>query len=278
MKNNILKSLLAIATVFVMTGCGGSSSPVDDVLIALGDPIDGSDPVNDVPISLPDSIDGPAEETVTLGTENISPEVQEIIDGPVSKISQELINTLAYMGNEERLAYDVYNALYNKYGKKTFTNIAKNENNENNGIKGEYQHITLVQELIQKYKLSDDVNFTNVEVPLGYMNTAIEDMVPGKYDVAAIQNLYDALIAMATSETEALKVGCRVEVIDIMDLDHDIVLAEAEDAADIIEVFKILRAGSYNHYWAFDGALEEGCCPTALEILGGTTCPDYPQK
>ena len=260
MKNNILKSLLAIGTVFVMVGCGGgSSSPVNDVSMDLGDPIDGSVPV---------------EETLTLGTETISPDVQEVIDGPVSKISQELINTLSYMGNEERLAYDVYNALYDKYGKKTFTNIA---------TKGEYQHITLVQELIQKYKLSDDVNFTNVEEPLGYMNTAIEDMEPGVYDVSEIQGLYDKLMALATDETEALKVGCMIEVIDIMDLDHDIVLAEAEDAADIIEVFKILRAGSYNHYWAFDGALESqgGCCPTALEILGGTECPttdDYPKS
>ncbi len=256
MKNNILKSLLAIGTIFVMTGCGGESSS----------------PVNDVPITLEDPIDGSVEETVTLGTETISPDIQAIIDGPVSKISQELANTLAYMGNEERLAYDVYNALYVKYGKKTFTNIA---------TKGEYQHVSLVQELIQKYKLSDDVNFTNVDLPvLSYMNTPIEDMVPGVYDVSAIQGLYDDLMAMATDETEALKVGCRIEVIDIIDLDHDIALAEAEDAADIIEVFKVLRAGSYNHYWAFDGALQSqgGCCAVALEILGGTTCPDYPQK
>jgi len=262
-KNNILKSLVVIGTVFVMIGCGGGSSPVSDVSMDLGNPLDGS-AVETVTSDVPT--------TNTLGTENISPDIQEVIDGPVSKISQELTNTLSHMGNEERLAYDVYNALYLKYGKKTFTNIA---------TKGEYQHITLVQELIQKYKLSDDVNFTNVDLPaLGYMNTAIEDMIPGVYDVSTIQDLYDDLMAMATDETEALRVGCRIEVIDIMDLDHDIVLAEAEDAADIIEVFKILRAGSYNHYWAFDRALQGqgGCCPVALEILGGTVCPDYPQK
>jgi len=261
-KNNILKSLVVIGTVFVMTGCGGGSSPVSDVSMDLGDPL---------VESAVETVTSDVPTTNTLGTENISPDIQEVIDGPVSKISQELTNTLSYMGNEERLAYDVYNALYAKYGKKTFTNIA---------TKGEYQHITLVQELIQKYKLSDNVNFTNVEEPLGYMNTAIEDMEPGKYDVSEIQDLYDELMDLAKDETEALKVGCMIEVIDIMDLDHDIVLAEAEDAADIIEVFKILRAGSYNHYWAFDGALQGqgGCCPVALEILGGTVCPDYPKK
>ena len=109
MKNNILKSVLAMGTVFVMTGCGGgSTSPVDDVAVSAEETV-----VSDVPTA------------VTLGTETISPEIQEIIDGPVSKISQELINTLAYMGNEERLAYDVYNALYKIYNKQTFTNPNK---------------------------------------------------------------------------------------------------------------------------------------------------------
>ena len=178
------------------------------------------------------------------------------------------------MGNEERLAYDVYNALDGQYPTiKQFKNIATN---------GEYPHITAVQALIQKYKLSDDVNFTNIDLPaLGYMNTAIEDMQAGTYDISAIQELYDNLVLQgSTSETEALKVGCIIEVVDIIDLDHDIKLAEDANATDIVTVFNFLRNGSYNHYWAFDGALknEGGCCPTALEILGGTVCPDYPQK
>ena len=40
------------------------------------------------------------------------------------ELSEELVNTLSYMGNEERLAYDVYNRLYQEWGIKTFTNIA----------------------------------------------------------------------------------------------------------------------------------------------------------
>ncbi len=204
-------------------------------------------------------------------------ETSEIpIDGEarISILSQELTNTLAYMGNEERLAYDVYNALDEQYPDvKQFKNIATN---------GEYQHITLVQELIQKYKLNDDVDFTNVDLaPLGYMNTPIEEMQAGIYDISTIQELYDNLVLQgSTSEIEALKVGCIIEVVDIIDLNTDIKLAEDENATDIVDVFKTLRSGSYNHYWAFDGALknEGGCCPTALEILGGTVCPDYPQK
>ncbi len=202
------------------------------------------------------------EPVVTEGTET-------------SGLSEELINTLSYMGNEERLAYDIYNAFYKEYNTTVFNNIATN---------GEYQHITLVQELIQKYKLDDNVDFTNVDLdPLGYINTAIEDMQAGTYDISDIQELYDSLIEQGSSEIEALKVGCIVEVVDINDLDRDIILAESENATDIVAVFNTLRNGSYNHYWSFDAALKQrkeldGCCPMALS-LGHIDCPtieDYP--
>ena len=156
------------------------------------------------------------------------------------------------MGNEERLAYDVYNALDEQYPTiKQFKNIATN---------GEYQHITAVQALIQKYKLSDDVNFTNIDLPaLGYMNTAIEDMQAGTYDISAIQELYDNLVLQgSTSEIEALKVGCIIEVVDIIDLDHDIKEAEESNAIRCFGVYSIyLRNGSYKHYQQFDQGLKD---------------------
>ncbi len=237
MKNSVLKSLLVSGVVLSVIGCGGGSS-------------------------------------VSGEESDLQVDVETAIDSPASKLSQELIDTLSYMGNEERLAYDVYNAFYEKYGTNVFTEIA---------TKGEYQHITLVQELIQKYKLSDDVNFTNVVDPLGYQNTPIEEMDAGTYDIPAIQNLYSFLMGLATDEIEALKVGCIIEVVDVNDLDHDIALAEAEGAVDIVDVFKILRAGSYNHYWSFDKGLKnkdvpDGCC--SLGIIDGVdyckTEEEYP--
>lgn len=233
MKNSLLKSVLVSGLVLSIMGCGGGSSSMVEISA-------------------------------------IPTEVEIALDAPVSKLSQELTDTLAYMGNEERLAYDVYNALYEKYGTQQFTKIATN---------GEYQHITVVQELIQKYKLSDDVNFTNIDLPaLGYIHTPIEEMDAGKYDIAAIQNLYDDLVAQgSTSEIDALKVGCIIEVVDVNDLSRDIALAESEDAKDIVTVFSFLRDGSYNHYWSFDQGLKnqgiaEGCCS-----LGSEYChPEYP--
>jgi len=240
MKRNLVKNLWVVSAVLSMVGCGGgSSSGVEEIV------------TSDLPV-----------------------EIVDTIDSPKSKLSQDLMNTLAYMGNEERLAYDVYNALYEQYGTEQFTKIATN---------GEYKHITAVQELIQKYKLSDDVNFTNIDLPtLGYMNTNIEDMEAGTYDIAAIQKLYDDLVAQGSaSEIDALKVGCIIEVVDVNDLNRDIALAESEGATDIVTVFNFLRDGSYKHYWAFDKGLKnkgivEGCCSLGM-IEGVDYCqPDYP--
>jgi len=203
--------------------------------------------------------------------EEIPNNVQVAIDSPTSILSEALANTLSYMGNEERLAYDVYNRLYVEWGTKQFTNIAQ---------KSEIKHIQAVQQLVQKYNIDDDMDFTNIDLPaLGYMHTPVDSMEAGTYDIAKIQRLYDDLISSGVaSEVEALKVGCRVEVVDVTDLDAYITLAEQSSASDVVEVFNYLRDGSYNHYWAFDKGLKkkgitEGCC-TWMELCH----LEYPQN
>lgn len=212
---------------------------------------------------------------VSCGGGSSSSEVEDVVtDVSISKLSEELVNTLSYMGNEERLAYDVYNALSIEYPDSgPLKNISDSE----------YEHITAVQQLIQKYKLSDDINFTNIDLPaLGYMNTAIEDMQAGTYDIAEIQKLYDDLVAQgSTSEIDALKVGCIIEVVDVNDLNDYIDLAQTSNAPDIEEVFTSLRAGSYNHYWSFYKGLEKkgisnGCCSLGEEYC--KTEEEYPQS
>jgi len=246
MKKIILKGTLALGSVMLIVGCGSTGG-------GSGGGNSGDTTSNDLPS-----------------------EVQAAIDAPTSTLSQELTNTLAYMGNEERLAYDVYNRLYTEWGTKQFTNIA---------TKSEYKHISAVQDLVQKYKISDNVDFTNVDLPtLGYMTTAVEDMNAGTYDISEIQKLYDSLVSQgSTSEIEALKVGCIIEVVDVNDLDRDIEVAEKENATDIVTVFNFLRDGSYNHYWAFDKGLKkegvsDGCCSLG-SIDGINYChPEYPKK
>jgi len=223
-----------------------------------------------------DKDDAHGEEGMESNATALPAEIQSAIDMPASTLSQELADTLAYMGNEERLAYDVYNALYGKWGTKQFTNIA---------TKSEVKHIQAVQALVQKYKESADINFTNVDKDeLGYKDTSVEEMNAGTYDISKIQDLYTMLVEKGnTSEEDALKVGCMIEVIDVNDLNEYIDMAEKSNAEDIKTVFTFLRDGSYSHYWTFDKGLKkngvsEGCCSVGT-VDGVDYCqPEYPQK
>ena len=197
--------------------------------------------------------------------------VQSAIDGTSYLLSDEVRDTLAYMGNEERLAHDIYNRLYETYPIQQFTTIA---------YQAERNHIDVVQQLVQKYQLDDTTVFSNVDLaPLGYRDTSLSDMEAGVYDISEIQALYDTLLESGlTSRVEALKVGCSVEVKDVTDLDGYIERAYNEGNYDIWEVYSYLRDGSYNHYWAFSDGLisegiEEGCC------YWSTLCHrEYPQN
>ncbi|OPX54204.1 hypothetical protein SAMN02745127_03136 [Oceanospirillum multiglobuliferum] len=211
----------------------------------------------------------------TSNTSLLPKDVQSAIDGEKSTLTQELKNTLSFMGNEERLAYDVYNALYQQFPN---INQLKNISTES-----EYKHISAVQLLVRKY-IYDENDFTNLDAsPLGYKDTNISVMQAGVYDIKSIQVLYDELYAKGiNSEQDALEVGCMVEVTDINDLNEKIEIAKNSSAKDIEAVFNFLREGSYNHYWAFDNGLknkgiENGCCSLGT-IDGVNYCHnEYPK-
>jgi len=203
--------------------------------------------------------------------------VFDINNYPVTEnISQELKDALSHMGNEERLAYDVYMNLYNYHATNNSVEIQQLYNIAD---RSEKTHVGIVQSVVQRYNLDAD-DLTNVETPLADNTIAFEDLPSGQYDIPAIQELYDALYEKGIlSQQDALEVGCMVEVTDINDLDEYIAIAEESDATDVVEAFKVLRSGSYNHYWAFDKGLknlgiEEGCCS-----LGDEWChSEYPQN
>ncbi len=199
---------------------------------------------------------------------------------PVTEnLTQSLKDEIAFMGNEERLAYDVYTYLYNYHlansetAIKQLTNIA---------TRSETKHIATVRDLVKRYNLTAD-DLTNLDTdnaPVAGPNTAQESLPAGVYDIEHIQELYNSLIEKGTqSVQDALEVGCMVEVTDINDLDPKVADANASGAVDIQAAFEFLRKGSYNHYWAFDKGLknmgvEDGCCS-----LGDEWChPEYPQN
>lgn len=185
-----------------------------------------------------------------------------------STLDSETKYALAHMWNEEKLAYDIYLALYKLYpDTKQFYNIA---------TKSEVKHISAVEDLVKRY----DINITNLgDYTIDYSEAELRALKAGEFAVPKIQTLYDQLYAQGKiSKIEALGVGCMVEVVDVDDLDEFIKLSS--DANDLIATFEYLKKGSFNHYWAFDKGLKnsgvsDGCCS-----LGSSYCKtqdEYPK-
>ncbi len=213
---------------------------------------------------------GQGEHTGSMGTFDLS-------QYPTSTLTQDVKDALAFMGNEERLAYDVYMNLYNYYAEqgneiRQFQNIAQ---------RSEIKHVGIVQDLVRRYNLGA-ADVTNVENPVADNSVAFENMPMGQYDVPAIQELYDTLYAKGTqSVQDALEVGCMVEVTDVDDLDRWIAKAEEANATDVLAGFEILRNGSYNHYWAFDKGLKNMGVTEGCGVLGekyAKTEAEYPKN
>ncbi len=146
---------------------------------------------------------------------------------PASDLSDVEAASLLYMREEEKLARDVYNALYAVWGQPTFQNIASSEQ----------AHMDEIKLLLDRYGLSDPA------------------LAPGQFTDASLQTLYNQLVAQgSTSLADALKVGAVIEEIDILDLQTRVAQT---DNADIQLVFNNLMNGSYNHLKAFTGALTQ---------------------
>jgi hypothetical protein len=148
------------------------------------------------------------------------------LDLPAGELSAEEAASLLYMREEEKLARDVYNALYAAWGQTTFSNIAASEQ----------AHMDEVKLLLDRYGLADP---------------ALE---PGSFSDPNLAALYERLVAQGSlSLPDALKVGAAIEEIDILDLQER--LAQT-DNADIQQVYNNLMRGSYNHLNAFVNALQ----------------------
>jgi len=165
---------------------------------------------------------------------NVDQQINELVtafDLAASTLSPQLQADLLFMWEEERLARDVYNAMYAKWGSKIFTNIATN---------GEQTHINSVKSMIDKYEISTT----------GYTQPAIV----GVFVNQDLQRLYDILIAKGNkSLIDAYEVGQLIEITDIEDLDKR--LLPTDLPADIRTVYEGLRKGSESHLAAFNKQL-----------------------
>ena len=126
------------------------------------------------------------------------------------------------MREEEKLARDVYRALYDMWSNQVFYNISLSEQKHTDAVLG----------LIVKYGLTDPVS-----------------EFEGVFNDQHLQDLYDLLMEMGDDgELEALQVGVLIEVTDITDIEE---CMKHTDKADILNVYGNLLAGSENHLDTF---------------------------
>ena len=151
----------------------------------------------------------------------------ELISAEVgSDLSQAEIDGLMFMREEEKLARDVYLALYEYWNISIFNNIANSEST----------HMEAVLTSLKKYDLTDPASNKR-----------------GEFVNSDLQKLYDQLVVEGKKSREsAFTVGAKIEDLDIRDLELNI---NATSNSDILIVYESLQRGSRNHLRALNRQL-----------------------
>jgi hypothetical protein len=193
MKHIILPSLVAL----VLTGC--STGNIEKPMATL------PQTESEYTVSTADMLSPTMADTLATGD-----------------ISEQERNSLIRMREEEKLAHDIYIALYQKWEKQIFSNIAASETT----------HTEAVLWLLDKYGIPDPAKTQ-----------------AGVFTSPALQKLYDTLVAKwNTSLRDALIVWATIEDLDIYDLNSQM---KDVDNVDIATVYARLKSGSENHMRAF---------------------------
>jgi len=138
---------------------------------------------------------------------------------------------LGFMREEEKVARDVYQQLFEKWNLSVFRNIARSEE----------QHYSSIGTLLSRYGIPDPA----------------QNNPAGIYADPRLSALYSELMAKGTrSAKDALEVGVLIEQTDIADLEDAL---KGTSKLDIKRVYTNLLNGSFSHLEAFE---------TTLEILG----------
>jgi len=152
-------------------------------------------------------------------------------------LTQDEINDLSFLREEEKLARDVYIYAYNMYQINLFNSISNSEQ----------AHMNRVLSLMVIYGIPD-----SAATEIGVFNNP------------DLQEIYYSLIALVDiSSVEALTVGAIIEDLDINDIDHFI---NNTTKQDLLVVYDNLTCGSKNHIRAYTNQ---------LEINGVTYTPQY---
>jgi len=148
---------------------------------------------------------------------------------PLSDLSQNEIDGLLLMREEEKLARDVYLTLGNKWNLQAFYNIADSEQ----------MHTDAVKSLLDLYQIEDPVKTDQI----------------GQFTSGKLQDLYNDLVEKGTkSARDALQVGVTIEDLDIYDLSE---LLKSVENQDVKAVYENLLRGSRNHLRSFNYQLNQ---------------------
>lgn len=157
---------------------------------------------------------------------------------PVETLDSAEKERILFIREEEKLAYDVYQTMYDKFGVKIFQNIPNSE----------LSHMEAMLVIINKYQLIDPMD-TN---PCG------------KFEDPDLQLLYTTLVNQGNvSLLTAYQVGAKIEELDIFDLNKSIAVTNNQD---VKLVYDFLNKGSRNHLRSFFKNLKN---------VGGTYFPIF---
>lgn len=148
-----------------------------------------------------------------------------------SQLSDAEVNGILSLREEEKVAYDVYTFMFEKYESKVFKNIAENEKD----------HMDKIKELIDQYNLNDPLS-------------GIADQ-KGVFSSNKMKALYDEMIMAGNyGLLDALRAAARFEETDIVDLRK--YLSSASDQT-VINTYINLESGSQDHLRALVKDIKE---------------------
>ncbi len=163
---------------------------------------------------------------------------QTVINLPTEPLDDAEKARILFIREEEKLAYDVYQTMFDIYGVNVFQNIPNSE----------LSHMEAMLTIIKKYNLTDPMETT----------------ARGIYANPVLQSLYTQLVSQGrVSLLAAYQVGATIEDLDISDLNTSLTVTNNQD---VRLVYDFLSKGSRNHLRSFYKNIKN---------LNGTYTPIY---